>query len=106
MRHPWLTVASCLGVMVGTTAPVPAWADEAERVYRRGLGIRERRLGPDDPQVVVGVISLGSTLGRQKRSADAAREYRRALAIPDLADARESLEFALRDDPPVRKAGE
>ena len=55
--------------------------DEAEALLRKTLTIRERRLGPSDPEVALVLNNLGVLLQSEKRLAEAEPLLARALGI-------------------------
>jgi esterase/lipase superfamily enzyme/Tfp pilus assembly protein PilF len=59
--------------------------EEAELLYRRELAIRERRLGPDHPDIATTYNNLAALEQGQGRIAQAETLYRRALAINERA---------------------
>lgn len=64
---------------------------EAETFYRRALGIEERRLGPDHPDIAPRLRDLATILRSGRQLAEAEELYRRLIAIdqerqnPDLS---------------------
>jgi tetratricopeptide (TPR) repeat protein len=54
---------------------------EAEPLHVRALAIREKALGPDDPDVADSLNNLGLIYDGQGRSAEAEPLFQRALAI-------------------------
>lgn len=54
---------------------------EAEPLFRRTLGILEKALGPEHPDVAAGLNNLAVVYHAQGRLADAEPLFRRALAI-------------------------
>jgi tetratricopeptide (TPR) repeat protein len=54
---------------------------EAERIFRRAIAIDERTLGPDHPQMAIGLSNLASLLYARNRLAEAEPLMRRMLAI-------------------------
>lgn len=58
---------------------------EAEPLYRRGLAIREKALGPDHPDVATSLNNLGSLCHALGRRDEAEKLYQRALQIREQA---------------------
>ena len=56
---------------------------EAEPLFKRALGIREKSLGRDHPDVATSLNDLGDLYTNQSRYAEAEPLYRRALVIRD-----------------------
>jgi tetratricopeptide (TPR) repeat protein len=54
---------------------------EAERGYRAALGLKEKLLGSDHPEVALVANNLGTLLSRLGRTSEAADLHRRAVAI-------------------------
>src|SRR5262249_40076678 len=68
---------------------------EAESIASRALGIREKALGPENPNIVYEIEDLAAVYNQEKRYTDAEPLFRRSLAIvekdrgpshPDVAD--------------------
>ncbi len=55
--------------------------DEAERLYREALAIRERELGPRSPSLAGTLNNLGTVLRRAGRPDEARAVFERALAV-------------------------
>ena len=58
---------------------------DAESLYKRALAIREKALGPDNPDVSDSLDNLAAFYEAQGRFADAESLYKRALAIREKA---------------------
>lgn len=79
--------------------------DEAARLNRRALVIREKKLGPAHPDVARSLKNLAMSCFGQKRYSDAEALYRKALPLleeslgpkhPELADTLQSYGLVLR----------
>ncbi|NNM31631.1 MAG: serine/threonine protein kinase, partial [Gemmatimonadetes bacterium] len=68
-------------VELGHAARAQGDFEAAEAFYDRGLEIRERALGPNDPEVAAVVSGLGATLLRQGRYDEAEPLFQQALDI-------------------------
>jgi Flp pilus assembly protein TadD len=80
--------------------------EEAERLYRRALDIKERLLGPEHPEVGTTLNNLAVVYRRRGRLEEAEALYRRAIDIlsetvepshPALAASRGNLSKILND---------
>jgi tetratricopeptide (TPR) repeat protein len=58
---------------------------EAESLYKRSLGIREKALGPDHPDVGASLNNLARLYRDQGRHPEAEPLYKRSLAIREKA---------------------
>jgi tetratricopeptide (TPR) repeat protein/predicted Ser/Thr protein kinase len=58
---------------------------EAEDLYRRAIGIRERSFGPDHALVSASVHNLGEALRRRHAYPEALAQFERAMAIKEQA---------------------
>ena len=56
---------------------------EAEPLHRRALAIDEKSLGPDHPDVAIGLNNLAELLRATNRFEEAEPLYRRAVAISE-----------------------
>ena len=72
-----MTTANNLAVLLRATSRLA----EAEPLYRRALAIREKSLGPEHPDVAVGLNNLAVLLRATNRLAEAAPLYRQVLQI-------------------------
>ncbi|MET0552226.1 MAG: serine/threonine-protein kinase [Vicinamibacteria bacterium] len=89
-------------------------AEEAERILRDVLALRERALGPDHPAVGMALNHLADVVGDRGRHAEARSVYERALAVQrhalgadhrDVADSLEGLaENYAKEGQPQRTA--
>ena len=52
-------------------------------MYKRALGIKEKTLGPEHPEVATALNNLAMAYGSHGRHAEAELMYKRALAIYD-----------------------
>jgi Flp pilus assembly protein TadD len=83
--------------------------EEAERLYRRALEIKERVLGPEHPEVGTTLNNLAVVCWRRGRLDEAEALYRRAIDVlsrtvepahPALAASRDNLRRMLSDRKP------
>ena len=59
--------------------------DEAERLYRRAVALKEKLLGADHPDVAMTLNNLAVLLKKREKYEEAAALYGRALAIFEAA---------------------
>jgi tetratricopeptide (TPR) repeat protein len=98
--HIFATLSSPAGVVVppaanprsaGARVPSPDTAaatgqlEDAAAMFRRALAIDEASLGPDHPNVAVGLSNLAALLRATNRLAEAEPMFRRALAIDEAS---------------------
>jgi serine/threonine-protein kinase len=87
--------------------------DEAQELIERALGVREKRLGVDHPDIAESLEALGNVLAEKASYTDARPRLERAVAIrekvqgrrhPRTASARNDLGMLLRDMGEPRRA--
>lgn len=67
---------------------------ECEQVFKRSLDIRESELGPDHPDVALGLNNLAEVYRKQARYGDAERLHQRSLEIRRNSEAADPLDVA------------
>jgi len=73
-------LANCLA-WLGVVSVAAGRYAEAEPLYKRGLEIREKKLGPDHPDVANSLVNLAALYYNQGRYAEAEPLYKRAFDI-------------------------
>src|SRR5262249_53900983 len=69
---------------------------EAETLFRRSLEIREKTLGPDHPDVAIGLNNLAELYRAQGRLPDAEALFKRALEISEKSLGSDHLDVSIR----------
>lgn len=96
----WRGLARRLHGLASRYAADPARATVAEALYRYALAVRERVLGPEDPDVASSLDDYAAFLNKTNRQAEAGQMEARAKAIRAKQERQNSNESRTSSDAP------
>ncbi len=100
----WRGLAQRLHGLASRYAADPARAAVAEALYRNALAVRERVLGPEDPDVASSLEGYAAFLNKTNRQAEAEQMEARAMAIRAKHERQNSTESRTSSDAPSFQA--